>query len=195
MPALTPLHSDALRELCNICGGHAATALSRLLADARVDMEIPTVERLSVSSLLGLLGDADHDVVAAQVHLQGPIAGDLLLAVSGPEAAQLEAAMLGRLDREHIAQSAFSETANILASAALNALYRLTRVTVLPGVPQLVRGQAGDVVRQMLGSHATEVVVLSTELRVARLPVRARLVVVPDPSTLSGLLAAMGVAA
>jgi chemotaxis protein CheC len=195
MSSLSALQSDALRELCNICGGHAATALSRLMGDARVEMDIPQVDRVPLTELLAMLGPADTEVVAAQVRLQGPVNGELVLALSGVDADQLAVAVANAPSEAAMAQSAFGEAANIVASACLNALFRLTHLTVMPGVPSLARGPAAQVLPKLLGSFSNDAVVLSTELRVARLPMRARLLVVPDPASVSGLLAAMGVAA
>ncbi len=195
MPDLSPIQADALRELCNICGGYAATALSKLLGNVRVDIDLPEVEHLPLAQILKLLGDGDHEVVAAQVQLQGPLNGELLLALSGVDADQLAAAVGQPLGESELSRSVFREAANIVASACLNALYGLTHLTVMPGVPHLVRGLAATVLPTVMKAREGNAVVLSTELRVARFPLRARLVVVPDAASLSGLLVAMGVAA
>jgi chemotaxis protein CheC len=195
MSDLTLLQADALRELCNICGGHAATALSRLLGDARVELELPQVERLPRRDIVERLGGPEHQVVAARVQLDGPVTGELVLALSDVDAAELTAAVTRGVREDAFAHSAFGEAANIVASACLNALFRLTHLTVLPGVPLMARGPAAELLEQLLPRRDDEMVVMSTVLFVSHLPVRGRLLVVPNPTSLTGLLEAMGVAA
>jgi chemotaxis protein CheC len=193
MSGLLELQADALRELCNICGGYAATALSRLLGNVRVDLDLPEAARVPPEHVEGLLGDASARVVGVHLDLSGPVQGRLMLVLAEPAAEQLASAV-NRTGQDELHSSALGEAANIIASACLNALYALTRLTVLPGQPQMVRGTARDVLRPLLSSSDGQVVVLTTTLHVAGSSMGGRILVIPDEVSLRGLLMALGVA-
>jgi chemotaxis protein CheC len=194
MPDLPLLQADALRELCNICGGYAATALSRLLGDVRVELGLPEAGRMARSRVLELLGGPEQAVVTVQVELQGPVRGELLVALGEVDAAQLSG-LLAHGSRAELATSALGETANIIASACLNALYRLTHLTVVPGVPRTRQGPASSLLSELAAGPESEVVVLSTLLSVSGARLHGRLLVLPDERSLGGLLQALGVPA
>ena len=136
--ALTPLHQDALRELCNLCGGRAADALSRLLGERRVDLGLPG--ELPRGEIVRELGES-APVVAARVELDGPLHGELWLVLAEGDAQRLSA-LLDDSGVAGVAIWVLYETANIVASACLNALYALTGITVVPSVPEVVQDPA-----------------------------------------------------
>ena len=76
-----PREVDALQELASIGCGQAITALGKL-AGRRFDMDVPEAwvgaEPGAIAAFLGGLG---QDLVAVGVKLEGPLTGDLLLAL------------------------------------------------------------------------------------------------------------------
>lgn len=89
-----PREVDALQELASIGCGQAISALGKL-AGRRFEMDVPEAwigaEPGAIASFLGSLGQA---LLAVGVKLEGPLTGDLLLALPERDAAAL-AAMLG----------------------------------------------------------------------------------------------------
>ena len=188
--ARAPLHVDALRELCNICGGRAADALSKLLGDRSVGLDLAEAElpRPEVTAKLG--GDAAQ-VVATRVTLEGPVRGELWLVLGERDAAELSS-LLDTRTRSQVAPWALSEAANIVASACLNALFALTRLTVIPSVPEVFHSTVSEVLGR-LGRDAGNGPVLTTELALRDAPVRGRILFVPHEDSVQPLLSAMGV--
>ena len=94
MTAFGPRDLDALQELATIGCGQAITALGKL-AGRRIEMDVPEAwvgaEAGAIAAFLGGLG---QDLVAVGVRLEGPLEGDLLLALPEPDAEGL-AAVLG----------------------------------------------------------------------------------------------------
>ena len=84
------------------------------------------------------------------------------------------------------------ETANIVASACLNALYALTGITVVPSVPEVVQGPAERVLGALGRGTDGQAPLLSTDLAVREAPLRGRLVFAPSRESLRPLLQAMG---
>jgi len=188
--ARAPLHVDALRELCNICGGRAADALSRLLGERPVELDLAEAE-VPHREVTSRLGGSQAPVAAARVELHGPIRGELWLVLAERDAVVLSGMLDSHADLK-LAPSALYEAANIVASACLNALYSLTRLTVVPSVPELLSGTVADVVGR-LGRAAGNGPVLTTELVLRDAPVRGRLLFVPHEASVEPLLGAMGV--
>ena len=188
---LTALQADALRELCNICGGQAADALSALIGDARVNLSLPEAERLTVEVVTARLGGAEAPLVAARVELAGPLQGELWLTLPESDAAELSGLLADGEGPRQVAPWALYETANIVASACLNALYALTRLTVVPGVPEVIEASAGATVAR-IARGSRELFVLSTELLVRDAPVRGRILFLLREASVLPLLSALG---
>ena len=89
----------------------------------------------------------------------------------GVPLATLGAVLLGHVSRGPELESALRETANIVASACLSAIGKLTRWKLLPTVPDLHRGTAREVVsaalRETEGVQTSPVVVLEARFSAA----------------------------
>lgn len=187
---LTPLHVDALRELANVCGGRAADALSRLLGERPVGLDLSVAEKPR-GSVAERVGGPEASVVAAKVDLAGPVKGELWLVLRERDAAVLS----GLLDHDakaQVAPWALYEAANIVASACLNALYAMTQLTVVPSVPEVLQGAAKDVLRKLGLEAGVDAPLLTTELQVRDAAVRGRIVFVPHEESVELILKAMG---
>ncbi|WP_044890538.1 chemotaxis protein CheC [Myxococcus hansupus] len=189
---------DALREVANIGCGHAANALSRLMGGRKVDLSIPRVVLTRPSDAAGLLG-GDAPVVAAWLGIEGGLRGVLLLALPQEDGNALEALLLNGQPAIHQVErdSVVAETANIVASACLSAMGRLTGWRLVPTVPTVRRGSADGVVSDAVGQvegDASRVVVLEARfLATAAPPVGGQLLLVLERDSIRDLLARLGV--
>ena len=117
--------------------------------------------------------------------------------MSTADSRSLEALLLRRDDApEEERESALSETANIVASACLSAIGKLTGWRLLPTVPTLLRGAAGtvlsDVVRETGGDG--RVVVLETRFASVGAPlVSGQMLLLLERESTRALLARLGV--
>lgn len=202
MSSLSPteLQLDALREVANVGCGHAATALSRLVGGRQVRIDVPRALVADPADLPALLGGEEQRVVAASLGMQGGLSGSLLLVLPEEDARRLCALLLnapgeGALREDE--RSAFSETANIVASACLTAISHLTGLRLLPTVPTVAQTLAGVVVDDVLvqvEAQAGVVVVLEARfLAVATPPIEGQILMVPDRASLKRLLETLGV--
>lgn len=202
MSSLSPteLQLDALREVANVGCGHAATALSRLVGGRQVRIDVPRALVADPADLPALLGGEEQRVVAASLGMQGGLSGSLLLVLPEEDARRLCSLLLnapgeGALREDE--RSAFSETANIVASACLTAISHLTGLRLLPTVPTVAQTLAGVVVDDVLAQVEAEagvVVVLEARfLAVAAPPIEGQILMVPDRASLKRLLETLGV--
>ncbi len=139
---LKELQLDALREVANIGGGHAATALSQM-TNRRIMISVPKIFITHLDEVPQQLGDASTVVVGVLMHMMGDLTGRTLLLVPEANARVLCDLLLSRTvgttqSLGVLEQSALKEAGNILGAAYLNALSDFMKMMLLPSVPSLV---------------------------------------------------------
>jgi chemotaxis protein CheC len=154
-PTFGPHEVDMLQEVASIGCGQAITALGKL-ARRRFEMDVPEAwVGAGAGAIASFLGGLGQDLVAVGVKLEGPLTGDLLLALPEPDAENL-AAMLGYpvgAAWEGVAESALMESGNIVGSAFVSAVAALVKEKLLLSVPTFARGNGRACVEKLV-SHA-----------------------------------------
>jgi chemotaxis protein CheC len=194
------LQLDALREIVNVGGGHAATALSRLVGGKRVEPQLPRVS-VRRSEDAGGLFNADAPIIAATFELGGDWAGRMLLLMTEQDGYRLSALLLGApwLSTDSLGEpqrGALAEAANIIGSACLSAMGRLVGHRLVPSVPTILHGAPRNVLRDLWAPSESAQPWLVLEARFAAQldpPLSGCLLVLPDPPSVKALLARMGV--
>ena len=199
MLAARPLtDADTLREVASIGFGRAVSALGQL-AGRTAGMDVPEARFANpaddLSDLLEPLGGA---VFAVGVELGGFLGGHLALALPEPDARRLAALLGQRVPPEGwdpLSESAILEAGNIVGSAFVSAVGRLTGATLLLSVPRLARG-SGRACLEALGDDLAGRVALATRfsLRAGERDaagISGLVLAVPDPDRIKDLLAAL----
>ena len=194
------LQLDALREVANVGCGNAASALSRLVGGRRVSIEVPRALVVDVDDLSALVGGHERQVVAASLEIHGEMAGRVMVVLESGDAHRLCELLLNaptEYKLKEAERSAFSEAANIVASACLTAIGQLTGLALVPSVPTVDEDDGASVVEELLERSDPSVgvaVVLETRFTAsAALPFEGQLLVVPHPASLRQLLSRLGV--
>lgn len=196
-PVPSDAQLDALREVANIGCGHAANALSRLMGGRQVDLSVPRVVLTGPSDAAGLLG-GDAPAVGAWLSITGGLRGVLMLAMPLADGTALETLLLGGQEAGQAERdSAVSEAANIVASACLSAIGKLTSWRLMPSVPTLRRDSARALVdaavAQVEGDSSRVVVLEARFMASATPPVSGQLLLVLERESSRALLARLGV--
>ncbi|MCY1040117.1 chemotaxis protein CheC [Corallococcus sp. bb12-1] len=186
---------DALREVANIGCGHGANALARMMG-GRVDLSIPEVRLTSTQEGPALLGD-DGPAIAVRLGMTGELRGALVLLLPPHDGEALESVLVrGQPASPEERESALAEAANIIASACLSAIGRLTGWRLLPTVPRLERGPVRPVLADVLGevdSGPGPVVVLAVYFTAtAPTALGGRMLLVLERGSTQALLARLG---
>ena len=129
--------ADALKELCNIASGSAATVLSSFLQrDIRI--EVPRI--MHGGDMQRVLTEA-QEWVAIQHDVGGSIGGKLAVLVRSNEVASLLKPLVGESaqhwNEDEQALSAVREISNILTSYFLSVLGQFFHQVLVPGVPEM----------------------------------------------------------
>jgi len=126
------------------------------------------------------------------VKLEGPLTGDLLLALPEVDAENL-AALLGTPPDGRwggMAESALMESGNIVGSAFVSAVAALVREKLLLSVPTFARGNGRECVEKLV-SHAGSVALatrFSARAEDAGAALEGLILVMPEPERIARLL-------
>ncbi|MFZ5987416.1 MAG: chemotaxis protein CheC [Bacillota bacterium] len=197
---LDNLQMDVLREIGNIGAGNAATALAKML-NKKVDMEVPKVKVLEFKEVNEILGGAEIPVVGLLLRVTGDLTGSIMFILESQAAHILVNILMGRpieynSDFEEIELSALKEIGNILAGSYLSALSTLTKLNILPSVPDIAIDMAGAIVSVPaieFGKLGDSVLYIETEFSEGSTKVVGDFFLVPDIDSYEVLLRALGV--
>lgn len=146
---ITDSEIDMLREAGNIASGHAMTSLSQLI-DSTLDMSIAQVRIESIQGLPYVLGNAEEVIAGMLINVYGDFKAMLLLAFETESALDIINRILGKHlkhleELDEMDHSVLCETGNILAGSYLNALNKLTGLTLDVSIPQVAIDMAGAI--------------------------------------------------
>jgi chemotaxis protein CheC len=187
-----PHEVDALQELASIGCGRAITALGKL-ANRQLEMDVPEAWiGAGAGAIAEFLGSLGQDLVAVGVKLEGPLTGDLILALPERDAEVL-AAVLGFPPAADsgwtgMAESALMESGNIVGSAFVSAVGTLVNQKLLLSVPSFARGSGRSCVERLV-AHAGSVA-LATRFTWTGThgALEGLILVMPDPDAIARLL-------
>ena len=197
---LSSIQLDALKEIGNVGAGNSATALSQLI-NRRIDMTVPQIAIMPLGDVPDVVGGPDAMVAGVFLRVYGPAPSSILFLLPRDSAFSLVDMLMGREQGYTTAlnsmdESALMEIGNILAGAYLNALSHFTKLTLLPSIPSLAMDMAGailSVILIQLGEMGDHALVIETEFTTENDGVKGHFFLIPDPGSLSTILAAIGV--
>jgi len=190
---------DALKEVANIGGGHAATALSQM-TNRRVMISVPRINIVRLEEVPELIGAPNEVVAAVLMHMLGDLTGRTLLLF--PERVSLRLCDMllrrpsgGTTALGTLEQSALKEAGNILSGAYMNALSEFMQMLLLPSVPSLVVDMSAAVLTTTylnFGHDRDFVFCVETEFRIdAEEALRGHFLLLPDMASLRAIFDAI----
>jgi chemotaxis protein CheC len=187
---LTEAQWDALRELANVGAGHAASALSRLLAGERFGFQPPEAWRASAREFTQLLGGDSIPWLAAVLDVQGEAKGELWLVFGRKDASWLASRLLSEPNPDELAvNGALTKVAQDVGASALAAMGMLAGLALRASTPVLHRSAVGMLATG--DSEQAKVLVLDVLLRTKGFT--AQLLFLPDAESLDVLLRSLRV--
>lgn len=182
---LTEPQADALRELTNVAAGHAARALSTLLGGEKFGLWPPLVRLVDAPQLTALLGGRGTRLTSVSAELRGDVGGALALVFTEPHVQTLTSRLLGAAgQRFQTPEVALRDAANLVYSAALDAVVRLCGVRALHSVPVVGEGPAEMIARMCVPEQRGWVL----EAEIYASPLSGRFLLLPDVPGLTTFL-------
>ena len=200
---LTGEKLDVLREIGNIGGGNAATALSQLIGKP-VSVTVPQAKLIPINEIINLdLVSKPHEVsFAVSLRILGKLRGGILVFFPEESALPLIDILLHRTIGATeafnlIDESALSETAHILCSSYLNAVGQFLNLhQLIPSLTEIFVGRVDNLSKAMVKKFIPENVnfILSIENHLAIDDLKFNLFVIflLDPESLSKILEVVG---
>ncbi len=183
---------DVLQEVASIGCGQAITALGKL-AHRRFEMDVPEAwVGAGPGAIASFLGGLGQDLVCVGVKLEGPLTGDLVLALPEPDAENL-ASLLGQPDTGSwggVRESALMECGNIVGSAFVSAVAALVHEKLLLSVPTFARGNGRECVERLV-AHAGSIALatrFSAWAEDTGAALEGLILVMPEPERIAKLL-------
>ncbi|WKY48545.1 chemotaxis protein CheC [Eubacteriaceae bacterium ES3] len=145
---LNEMQIDVLREIGNIGGGNAASALASIL-DEKVDMTLPNVRITGFDQAVEDLGGAETMTVSVLVSFSGEAEGMIVFLINMEDAKRIMSLLIGGEDEEDddelsdMKLSAIKEIGNILAASYINSIASLTGLRIDVSVPYVAIDMVG----------------------------------------------------
>jgi len=198
MVDLTDAQLDALREMGNIGSGNAATSLSQLVSEV-INISVPDVKVLPLDAVSYSLGGPEKIVYVVYLQVIKDMQGTMLTIFS-PETANFLAKKLLTQDKvdmqAELTQSALKEAGSILCGSYLSALSQVVGISSVASVPTMACDMLGavlDFILVEIGQIADDVILLETELFVAKKKLECSQLYLPKPVALEKVLTSIGV--
>lgn len=196
---LSDAEKDMLREVGNIGGGNAATALASMLA-GRVDMTLPDLQVVDVSHVADILGGPEQEMVGILVTFEGDVQGMMMFLLDKHFTRLLINTLLDKqIDSfEHIEEmdlSALKEIGNILAGSYIGAMATLTGLDIHLSPPDIAVDMVGAILSYpaaLFGTISDKVLYIEEDFVRAEDSIRSHLLILPDPESLSRILGRLG---
>jgi len=170
MSATVRLHSlqvDALREVANIAGGNAATALGQLTGRP-IMITIPRLTVARVGEIPKLLDYDNQRVVVVALKVLGAFTGTLVFLMPDRRARDLCAMLLGRTvpngPLDELSRSSLGEVANIIGGAYVGALATMMGGAIMLSVPTIGIEPPDEILAAQRGAGAQSALLIETTL-------------------------------
>ncbi|MEO0141800.1 MAG: chemotaxis protein CheC [candidate division WOR-3 bacterium] len=196
---LTPRQLDALTEVANIGGGHAATSLSQLLGK-KVMIRVPTLFTGPLEDVILKIADPNDVVASVLLYFLGDLTGRTLLIYPYEDAQELTNLLMPENQEStlELQESLLKEVSNILSCSYMNALGELLGLLILPSVPGMIIDMVGAVLSSVIvefGHEKDFIFCIETEFDFGDVskPLRAYFLLLPDTSSLELILKKLNV--
>lgn len=189
---------DVLRELANIGVGNAVTALSQMLNEEKIGMDVPIVDLVLLQDVPEMLGGAEQPVAGVYIESHGDLSLTFLFVLPLDSAARLITILVPDSigDFDEMGLSALIEVGNILTGSYLNALSALTNLRLMASPPEIAVDMSGAIITTVVAEANIaddKVVLLKTSLNAFESHIEGHVIILPGSDALSKIFALLGI--
>ena len=191
---------DVFKEISNIGSSHATAALATMLGD-KLKMKVPNVRIIKINEIATLLGNEEQIVSATLLSMSGDVHGIMMNIFDEKSTLKIMEKVLhiekdSLIDIGEIESSFLKELGNILTSAYLSALGTLTRLKILPSIPNLCVDMAGAILSVpaiQYGIMSDDMLLIESQFESGEEVLNGYYLLVPDESSFIKILSSLGV--
>jgi chemotaxis protein CheC len=197
---LNEIQLSVLSEIGNIGGGNAATALSTILSD-RVAMSVPDLKIIDVSTIAGILGGPENEVVGILLNMTEAVEGMLLFVLDKEFICMLISVLMDEKisSFEEISEMGFSalkEIGNILAGSYVSAISMLTGLDIKISTPHIAVDMVGAILSYpaaQFGTMGDRLLLIEEDFFANEDTIKSHLLIMPEMKSLETILKTLGV--
>ena len=191
---------SVLSEIGNVGAGNAATALSDILAD-RVNMSVPELKVIDVTSMTTILGGPEVEVIGILVNMTDDVEGMLLFLLNKDFIGMLIRVLLGKEinnfeEINELDMSAIKEIGNILAGSYVNAIATMTDLNIWLSPPDVAVDMVGAILSYpaaQFGQMGDKLLFIEEDFISGDETIKSHLLIMPDLKSLAKILNSLGV--
>lgn len=197
---LNAIQIDVLKEIGNIGAGNAATSLAMLL-DRPIQISVPTIRILDYNAATQALGGPENMVVGVLLSFSGDISGMIMFLLQQDFAHMTLNALLGKkfdsfLEIDEMGNSAIKELANIMTSSYVNAISKMTGLTIQVSVPDMAIDMAGAILSVPaihFANISDKIIFIEDQFSSGQENGTSNVLMIPDIESLAKILASLGI--
>ncbi|PRY74661.1 chemotaxis protein CheC [Alkalibacterium olivapovliticus] len=191
------LRYDALQEVVNIGGGHAATSLAKLIGRP-VEMDVPFVELLSYEEVYQNIQADDTIVKVVLSELMGKKYGVFLFVIDPDDADKVAHMLLPDQTEmsEELIDSSLKELSNIIFQSFLQAVVQLIDKPLIASLPVMTTDLFGSILSSVYmeqEQYSDELFIIKNNFYSLGHKIEGSLYFVPKPQALELLLIQLGI--
>jgi chemotaxis protein CheC len=198
---LDDMQKDVLREIGNIGGGNAATALASILTD-RVDMSVPFLRFVGVNEIAEILGGPEMEAVGILVNMTDDVKGMLMFILDKQFTHLLINVLLDKNIESfesinEMDMSALKEIGNMLSGSYISAISQLTGLDIRLSPPQIAVDMVGAIISfpaTQFGEMGDQVLYIEEDFLSLGNTIKSHLLIMPELDSLEIILKRLGVA-
>ncbi len=151
---MTELERDIIREILNIGLARAADSFA-VIAQERVMLEVPNLDLLPSSDIIGRVRDYQARYAAIQSDIRGDFNGSTFMFFSGQHIQRLSRVCLrmqvpDTLDLNELQESLLLEISNIITGALVTQLANILKANIYGAPPQVPVGDMATALQSLL---------------------------------------------
>jgi chemotaxis protein CheC len=197
---LNAVQIDVLKEIGNIGAGNAATSLAMLL-DRPIQISVPTIRILDYNAATQALGGPENMVIGVLLSFSGDISGMIMFLLQQDFAHMTLNALLGKkfdsfLEIGEMGNSAIKELANIMTSSYVNAISKMTGLTIQVSVPDMAIDMAGAILSVPaihFANISDKIIFIEDQFSSGQENGTSNVLMIPDIESLAKILASLGI--
>lgn len=187
---------DLLKELGNIGMGNAASSLSMMLMDERVNIHVPEVGVVSLGELPDHMAGPDRIVAGIYVQVGGDMSLHMIFIMPDESARTIARILTGETSEElsEMGMSAILEVGNIITAGYVNAISDLAGMALIPSPPSIAVDLTEAILGTILaGAEVAEdfVILIKTEFETGKSEIEGFLCVIPDSESVDAVYTKM----
>lgn len=199
---ITEMQRSALQEAGNIGSGHSAIALSQLLGK-NIMIDIPSVHIVEMPQIDRFLNGMQEKIIQIRFLVLGSVKGIMIFAIQEDSALMLCEIVTGKpkiklKQMNEFQRSALREVGNIVAASYLNAVGKMTNLSLIVSTPDYEIGKL-ELSERFFKKNGIEkrdigdVLCIKTEFTESAAKVEGFLVFIPIGDAIKKIISALGV--